>query len=43
MYGDEDSVLNSENLKELESLVYQQKTEVDREEHMKDLHRKFGI
>ena len=43
LYGDEDSVLNSENLKELESLVYEQKAEVDREEHMKDLHRKFGI
>ena len=43
MYGDEDSVLNSENLKELESLVYQQKTEADHENHMKDLHKKFGI
>lgn len=43
MFGDEDSVLNSENLKELESLVYQQKTEADRESHLKDLNKKFGI
>lgn len=43
MYGDEDSILNPNNLKELEQLVQQQKNALDAEEAEKELFRKFGL
>lgn len=43
MYGDEDSILNPNNLEELERLVQQQKNALDAEEAEKELFRKFGL
>lgn len=43
MYGDEESILNPENIDDLESLVKMQKAELDREEQEKELLRKFGV
>tara|TARA_R100000664_G_C2759090_1_gene148517 strand:- start:4601 stop:5338 length:738 start_codon:yes stop_codon:yes gene_type:complete len=42
-YGDEESILNPNNLNELEQLVKQQQGALDQEEKEKELHKKFGI
>lgn len=43
MYSDEDSILNPNNINELEALVKQQKTALDQEEAEKALFKKFGL
>ena len=43
MYGDEESILNPNNIDDLESLVRMQKAELDREEKEKVLFKQFGL
>jgi len=43
MYGEEESILNPENLGDLERLVEAQKSQLDREEQEKELFKKFGL
>jgi len=43
MYGDEESILNPNNLDDLEALVRMQKAELDREEKEKELFKQFGL
>ena len=43
MYGDEDSILNPENINELERLVNLQKQAKDQEEEEERLKQKFGL
>ena len=43
MYGDEQSILNPNNLDELEALVKQQQSALDKETKEKELFAKFGI
>jgi|TARA_R110000824_G_scaffold39058_1_gene118575 predicted ATPase len=43
MYDDEESVLNANNLNQLEDLLTQQKASLEQENKEKDLRRKFGI
>ena len=43
LISDEESILNPNNLNELESLVREQKAALVDEEHQKELQRKFGI
>lgn len=43
MYGDEESILNPNNIDDLESLVRMQKAELDREEKEKELFKQFGL
>ena len=43
MYGDEESILNPNNIDDLESLVRMQKAELDREENEKELFKQFGL
>jgi len=43
MYGDEESILNPNNIDDLESLVRVQKAELDREEKEKELFKQFGL
>lgn len=43
MYGDEDSILNPENINELERLVNLQKQAKDQEEEEERLKQKFGV
>ena len=43
MYGDEHSILNPDNLNELEALVKQQQSALDKETKEKELFAKFGI
>ena len=42
-YGDEESILNPNNLNELEALVKQQQGALDQENKEKELHKRFGI
>ena len=42
-YGDEDSIFNSNNIEQLESLVKQQQGVLDEEEREKQLMQKFGL
>tara|TARA_R110002020_G_scaffold13595_3_gene48834 strand:+ start:2068 stop:2826 length:759 start_codon:yes stop_codon:yes gene_type:complete len=43
LIDDEESILDPNNLNELEALVTQQKTALDEEERQKELERKFGL
>lgn len=43
LYGEEHSILNPNNLLELEALVKQQKAALDQEEKEKELFKKFGL
>ena len=43
MYGDEQSILNPNNLDELEALVKQQQSALESEKKEKELFAKFGI
>lgn len=43
MYGDEQSILNPNNLDELEALVKQQQLAMESEKKEKELFAKFGI
>jgi hypothetical protein len=43
MYGEEESILNPDNLSDLENLVQLQKEQLDKEEKDKELFEKFGI
>ena len=43
MYGDEDSILNPENINELERLVEIQKKVKDQEDEEERLKQKFGL
>ena len=43
MYGDEHSILNPENINELEALVKQQQSALDKETKEKELFAKFGL
>lgn len=43
MYGDEESILNPNNIDDLESLVRMQKAELEREEKEKELFKQFGL
>jgi predicted ATPase len=43
MYGDDASIFNPDNLKELEALVSQQKAALDAENAEKELYKKFGV
>ena len=43
MYGEEESILNPDNLSDLERLVEMQKEQLDKEEKEKELFEKFGI
>lgn len=43
MYGEEQSILNPDNLNELESLVKQQAAALDAEEKERELFKKFGL
>jgi len=43
MYGDEESILNPNNIDDLESLVRMQKAELDGEEKEKELFKQFGL
>ena len=43
MYDDEDSILNADNINQLEQLIAQQKGTLEVENKEKDLRRKFGI
>ena len=43
MYGDDTSIFNPDNLKELEALVTQQKAALDAENAEKELYKKFSV
>ena len=43
MYGEEESILNPDNIADLERLVGLQKEQLDQEEKEKELFEKFGI
>ena len=43
LIDDEQSILNPNNINELESLVQQQQIALDKEEHQKELEKKFGL
>jgi len=43
MYGDEESILNPNNIDDLESLVRMQKAELERENKEKELYKQFGL
>lgn len=43
MYGDEESILNPNNIDDLESLIALQKVEIEREKKEKELFKQFGL
>jgi predicted ATPase len=43
IFGEEHSILNPNNLKEMESLVQQQKLAMEQEEKERELYKKFGL
>jgi GTPase SAR1 family protein len=43
MYGEEESILNPDNLSELEQLVELQQAQLDKEDNEKELFKKFGV